>query len=398
MTGKATIGILTGGGDVPGLNPAIRAITVRAIREGYRVIGIRRGWAGLVEPCREKGADNSTCAQELTEAVVGRAGRTGGTFLHTSRTRPSALPRTDLPEHLRDTYTNELNDLTPEVLRNLEYFGIDALIPIGGDDTLSYAGRLHAEGVNIVAIPKTMDNDVPGTDYCIGFSTCVTRTIELTHRLRTSAGSHERFLVIEVFGRYAGFTALLPTMAGAADRCLIPEHPFDIEKLTELLVYDRNRNPSTYSVALVSEGATFAHETDMSFESEEQDQYGHRKLGGVGDKVAAALKGLSPNYNRGRRVNVVNQRLGYLVRSGDPDALDSIVPMAFGNLALDLILKGEYGRLVSIHHGAYDSVPIERVSAEKKVVDVDKYYMTDRLRPIYKTFYGKPLFIMTSDE
>jgi 6-phosphofructokinase 1 len=394
---RGTIGILTGGGDVPGLNPAIRAITVRALREGYRVIGIRHGWGGLVEVVRDDHADNSAAIQELTEAVVNRAARTGGTFLHTSRTRPSALPRAALPEHLRDRYADEMNDLTPEVLKNLDWLGIDAVIPIGGDDTLSYAERLHREGVRVVAIPKTMDNDVPGTDYCIGFSTCVTRTIELTHRLRTSAGSHERFLVIEVFGRYAGFTALLPTMAGAADRCVIPEHPFSIERLAELMVYDRNRNPSRYSVVLVSEGATMAHQEGMSFEGEEVDQYGHRKLGGIGDKVALALRDLSSKHNKGRRVNVVNQRLGYLVRSGDPDALDSIVPMAFGNLALDLLLAGKYGRLVSIHHGVYDSVPIERVTSEKKVVDVARHYNADRLRPIYETFNGLPLFIMTAD-
>jgi 6-phosphofructokinase 1 len=224
----------------------------------------------------------------------------------------------------------------------------------------------------------------------------VTRTIELTHRLRTSAGSHERFLVIEVFGRYAGFTALLPTMAGAADRCVIPEHPADLEQLTELMVYDRNRNPSRYSVVLVSEGATVATHDGMSFESEETDMFGHRKLGGIGDKIAAALKEYSPKYNNGRRIDVVNQRLGYLVRSGDPDALDSIVPMAFGNLALDLILRQQYGRLVSIHKGFYDSVPITNVTSEKKVVDVKKYYNTERLRPIYE-FDGAPLFIMTSD-
>jgi 6-phosphofructokinase 1 len=394
---RGTLAILTGGGDVPGLNPAIRAITVRAVREGYRVLGIRRGWAGLVDMVRDPDADNSESVQELTEGVVNRAARTGGTFLHSSRTRPSALPRAAMPEHLKDRYTADMNDITPEVLKNLEYLGVDALIPIGGDDTLSYGARLHAEGVRVVAIPKTMDNDVPGTDYCIGFSTCVTRTIELTHRLRTSAGSHERFLVIEVFGRYAGFTALLPTMAGAADRCVIPEHPFSVERLAELMVYDRNRNPSKYSVVLVSEGATMGHQDAMSFEGEEVDQYGHRKLGGIGDKVAVALKAHSARYNRGRSISVVNQRLGYLVRSGDPDALDSIVPMAFGNLALDLLLAGKYGRLVSIHRGVYDSVSIERVAAEKKVVDVAKYYNTDRLRPIYETFNGRPLFIMTAD-
>ncbi len=392
---KGTIAILTGGGDVPGLIPAIRAITIRALREGYRVVGIRRGWAGLVDYNREKGADNSESVQELSEAIVNRAGRTGGTFLHTSRTRPSHLPRARVPTHLSG-YDADINDLTPDVLRNLEHIGVDALIPIGGDDTLSYGKRLHDEGMHVVAIPKTMDNDVYGTDYCIGFSTCVTRTIELTHRLRTSAGSHERYLVIEVFGRYAGFTALLPTMAGAADRCLIPEYAADIEQLTELLTYDRNRNPSKYSVVLVSEGAHLKSHEGMSFESEETDMFGHRKLGGAGDRIAAALKEYSSRYNKGRRIDVVSQRLGYLVRSGDPDALDSIVPMAFGNLALDLILKKEFGRLVSTHRGVYDSVPITSVTSEKKVVDVRKYYNTDRLRPIYE-FDRAPLFIMTSD-
>jgi 6-phosphofructokinase len=392
---KHSIAILTGGGDVPGLNPAIRAITIRALREGYRVVGIRRGWAGLVDYSREKGADNTENVQELSEAIVNRAGRTGGTFLHTSRTRPSHLPRARVPAHL-DGYDAKVNDITKDVLKNLEHIGVDVLIPIGGDDTLSYGKRLHDEGVHVVAIPKTMDNDVYGTDYCIGFSTCVTRTIELTHRLRTSAGSHERFLVIEVFGRYAGFTALLPTMAGAADRCLIPEYAADVEQLTELLAYDRNRNPSRYSVALVSEGAHLKSHEGMSFESEETDMFGHKKLGGIGDKIASALKEYSPRFNNGRRVDVVNQRLGYLVRSGDPDALDSIVPMAFGNLALQLILKKQYGRLVSIHRGVYDSVPITSVTSEKKVVDVKKYYNTERLRPIYE-FDGAPLFIMTSD-
>jgi ATP-dependent phosphofructokinase / diphosphate-dependent phosphofructokinase len=392
---KGTIAILTGGGDVPGLNPAIRAITIRALREGYRVLGIRRGWAGIADYSREKDADNSECVQELSEPIVNRAGRTGGTFLHSSRTRPSHMPRERVPPHLTG-YDAKINDITRDVLKNLEHLGVDALIPIGGDDTLSYGKRLNDEGVNVVGIPKTMDNDVYGTDYCIGFSTCVTRTIELTHALRTSAGSHERFLVIEVFGRYAGFTALLPTMAGAADRCIIPEHPADVEQLAELMMYDRNRNPSRYSVVLVSEGAHLKSHDGMSFESEETDMFGHRKLGGIGDKVAAALKEFSPKYNKGRRVDVVNQRLGYLVRSGDPDALDSIVPMAFGNLALDLILKKQFGRLVSTHKGKYDSVPIQSVTSEKKVVDVKKYYNTDRLRPIYE-FDGAPLFIMTSD-
>jgi ATP-dependent phosphofructokinase / diphosphate-dependent phosphofructokinase len=395
-TKRGVIGILTGGGDVPGLNPAIRAVTIRALREGYQVIGLRRGWGGAISIVRDETADNSQNYQILTEEVVNKAGRTGGTFLHSSRTRPSHVPKVDVPEHLQDVYTDEVNDLTPEVLKNLAWLGVDYLIPIGGDDTLSYAVRLYQEGLKVVAIPKTMDNDVPGTDYCIGFSTCVTRTIEMTNALRTSAGSHERFLVLEVFGRYAGFTAMLPTMAGAANRCVIPEHEFEIEHLTELLSYDRLRNPSRYSVVLVSEGAMFKG-GEMVFKNTEKDAYGHMKLGGIGDMVSESLKELSPKYNSGRRVNTVNQKLGYLTRSGNPDAIDSIVPMAYGNLALDLILRGIHGRLVVLKNGRYDNVPIDVIVTSKKVVEVSRFYNTERLRPHYKSFEMKPLFIMTSE-
>jgi 6-phosphofructokinase 1 len=393
---NGTIAILTGGGDVPGLNPAIRAITIRAIREGYKVIGLRRGWAGIVEMIQDKKFDNSENYIELTENIVNKSGRTGGTFLHSSRTRPSHLPKVNVPEHLKDKYSEEINDLTDTVISNLNYLGIDYLIPIGGDDTLSYAVRLYKEGIKVVAIPKTMDNDVPGTDYCIGFSTCVTRTINITNTLRTSAGSHERFLVLEVFGRYAGFTAMLPTMAGAANRCVIPEYKFDISRLAELLVEDRNNNPSKYSVVLISEGATFRG-GDMIFNDSEKDQYGHAKLGGIGDMVSAELKDLSPKFNNGKRINVISQKLGYLVRGGDPDAIDSIVPMAYGNLALDLILKGIHGRLVVLKNGRYDNVPIDVVTSRSKIVNIEKFYNIERLRPFYNSFEMNPLFIMTSE-
>lgn len=393
---KGTIGILTGGGDVPGLNPAIRAVTFRALREGYQVIGLRRGWGGLVDIIRDPEADNSNNYQVLTEDIVNRAGRTGGTFLHTSRTRPSNVKQSDLPEHLRDIYTEERNDLTPEILKNLDFLGIDYLIPIGGDDTLSYGVHLYKQGVRVVAIPKTMDNDVPGTDYCIGFSTCVTRTIQMTNSLRTSAGSHERIMILEVFGRYAGYTSLLPTMAGSANRCVIPEYKFNIEQLTELLVYDRNRNPSRYSICLVSEGATFEG-GEMVFQDHTTDAYGHAKLGGVGDLVSANVKDLTPKYNHGRSINIINQKLGYMVRGGDPDAIDSIVPMAYGNLALDLILSGVHGRLVVLKNGRYDNMPIDVVTSTKKLVDVNRFYNTERLRPNYASFEMKPLLIMTSD-
>ncbi len=393
---KGVIGILTGGGDVPGLNPAIRAVTLRAISENYHVIGLRRGWAGLIDIVRDKDYDNSDNFQHLTEELVNRTGRTGGTFLHTSRTNPGRVSKADVPMHLRDGYQADRNDLTKEVLKNLEWLGINYLIPIGGDDTLSYGVRLFQEGVRVIAIPKTMDNDVPGTDYCIGFSTCVTRTIEMSNRLRTSAGSHERLLILEVFGRYAGFTAMLPTMAGAANRCVIPEFKFSIDKLTELLVEDRNHNPSKYSVALISEGAMFEG-GDMIFEGEVKDAFGHKKLGGIGNIVADRVKELSARYNGGKPLDVMHQSLGYLVRCGDPDAIDSIVPMAYGNMALDLILTNVHGRLVVLRNGRYDNMPIEVVVSTKKMVNVKDLYNTERLRPRYKSFEMKPLFIMTSD-
>lgn len=393
---QGVIGILTGGGDVPGLNPAIRAVTIRALREGYQVIGIRRGWAGLVDLVRQKDANNNNNIQYLTEEVVNRAGRTGGTFLHTSRTKPTNIKKADVPEMYKDKYTEEINDLTPEVMKNLDFLGIDYLIPIGGDDTLSYGVHLYKQGVKVVALPKTMDNDVPGTDYCIGFSTCVTRTISLVNSLRTIAGSHERVLIVEVFGRYAGFTAMLPTMAGAANRCVIPEYKFNIEHLTNLMIYDRNRNPSNYSVTLVSEGAMFEG-GEMIFANMETDAYGHAKLGGIGELVAAAVKDISPRFNNGQKVNIVEQKLGYMVRGGDPDAIDSIVPMAFGNLALDLILKGVHGRLVVLKNGRYDNLPLDVVTATKKLVKVDQFYDTNRYRPKYENFEMKPQFIMTSE-
>ena len=392
---KGIIAILTGGGDVPGLNPAIRAVTIRANREGYKVIGLRRGWAGITELIRDPKFDNSNNFIPLTDDIVNRAGRTGGTFLHTSRTRPSHMSKSSVPDHLKSTYNDEYNDLTPEVIKNLEWLNVDYLIPIGGDDTLSYGVHLYKKGVNVVAIPKTMDNDVPGTDYCIGFSTCVSRTIQMTNTLRTSAGSHERIMVLEVFGRYAGFTAMLPTMAGSANRCVIPEYKFDIDRLTQLLVEDRNHNPSKYSIVLVSEGAMFKG-GEMIFSDGEKDAYGHAKLGGIGDVVSQKIKELSGKYNGGKTINIINQKLGYLVRGGDPDSLDSIVPMAYGNLALDLILKGVHGRIVVLKNGRYDNVPIDVITSSKKIVKLSDYN-AERLRPVYHSFEMKPFLLMASD-
>jgi 6-phosphofructokinase 1 len=394
MASKGTIGILTGGGDVPGLNPAIRAVTIRAISEGYRVIGLRRGWAGILELQRDPKFDNSASYVELTEELVNRIGRTGGTFLHSSRTNPSKVKKGSVPVHLREKYGADVNDLTPEVLANLDFLGIDHLIPIGGDDTLSYGVRMFREGFKVVAIPKTMDNDVPGTDYCIGFSTCITRTIELANGLRTVAGSHERFIVLEVMGRYAGFTAILPTMAGAANRCVIPEAKFSMEHLAELMVRDRNDNPSRYATVIVSEGAAIDG-GEMVFSNDAVDAFGHAKLGGIGDVVSEQLKALSGKFNNGKTVDIVNQKLGYLVRCGDPDALDSIIPMTYGNLALDLVLRKEFGRLVVLKDGKYGNIPIDYIASTKKTVDVERFYNTDRLRPKFENFETSYLFSMS---
>ncbi len=396
-----TIGILTGGGDVPGLNPAIRAVTLRAIREGYTVIGIKNGWKGVISINRSKQLDEQPFCIPLTEITVNRIGRTGGTFLHSSRTKATKVALKDVPEHLKSIYKEDYNDLTDEAVANLNHIGIDYLIPIGGDDTLSYAVRLHKEGIKVIGIPKTMDGDVPGTEYCIGFSTCITRTIQLTHELRTCAGSHERFLVLEVFGRNAGFSALLPTIGGAADRCVIPEFSINTEQLTALMVEDRKNNPSNYSVVLVSEGAAFDSQ-DIVYADTETDAFGHKKLGGIGEQIGKELKRHSAKYNNGQEINVINQKLGYLVRSGHPDALDSIIPTTYGNMALDLIKKGESGYMVCVKNGKFDYVPIEVVQKDThgqsiKKVNVNKYYDTNRYRPIYQDIIGDPMMFLTKD-
>ncbi len=392
---KGTIGILTGGGDVPGLNPAIRAITIKALHEGYKVIGLRRGWSGLVDLIRDKDADNKDNYIELSHEIVDKAGRTGGTFLHTSRTNPGRIINEEVPEQYKDKYNNAVNDLTEEVIKSINFLGIDYLIPIGGDDTLRYSMKLYSKGIKLIGIPKTMDNDVPGTDYCIGFSTCITRTINIINSIRTSAGSHERLMVLEVFGRYAGFTAMLPTFAGAANRCVIPEYKFNVEKLTELLLYDREKNPSKYAVSLISQGATFEGMEDMTSKGTEEDAYGNPKLSGVGEIVSKKIEELSPKYNNGKKINVITQSLGYMVRGGDPDTVDSIVPMAYGNIALDLIMKKIHGRLVVLKNGRYDNVPLDLVLGERKTVDIKRFYDKEKLRPQYKSFEFSPLFIMT---
>ena len=385
------IGILTGGGDVPGLNPSIKAVVTRAVEEGHQVVGIRKGWEGLLRLNIDDKESMNEYTIPLDTNVVRTIDRTGGTFLHTSRTNPANVAPDDVPEFLRDPKHLEAEehdprprDFTPHVLRNLEFLKIDRLIPIGGDDTLSYGERLHREGFPVVAIPKTMDNDVYGTDYCIGFSTAVTRSVELIHQLRTSTGSHERIAIVELFGRNCGETSLISSYLGGVDRALIPEVPFDPERLAELVLADKKRNPSNYAMITISEGAHIAG--GMVIEYGEADAYGHRKLGGIGEITGEAMKKLTGQ-------NIIYQRLSYLMRSGVPDALDMMVAVNYANLAIDLIMNGVGGRMVALRDGAYTHIPISTVASGVKRVDVDELYDSDRYKPRVRNVIGKPMFL-----
>jgi len=377
------IGILTGGGDVPGLNPAIKAATLRAIDAGYEMVGIRRGWRGLVGCLADDASHDANWTLPLDAGAVRTVDRSGGTFLHTSRTNPSNMRENDIPEHLSSGIDSYPADVTPHVLSVLERLGIDVLIAIGGDDTLSYAARLDREGFPVVAIPKTMDNDVNGTEYCIGFSTAVSRSVRLVNDLRTSAGSHERIAVIELFGRYCGLTALYAGYLSGADRAIIPEVPFEMGRLAELLDGDKAANPSRYAVVLVSEGAAPRGE-EMTL-SGEADAYGHRKLGGIADLVGAEVKQRTGN-------NVLIQPIRYLMRSGSPDALDLMAGLTCGSLAMQLIARGETGRMIAIRDGCYTTVPVQTV-VEKRTVDVANFYDAEAYRPAMRDGFGLPMFL-----
>ncbi|MBP8948583.1 MAG: 6-phosphofructokinase [Candidatus Promineofilum sp.] len=385
------IGILTGGGDVPGLNPSIKAVVNRAVDAGHEVVGIRRGWGGLLMINRDDPQTVEEYIIPLSNAAVRTIDRTGGTMLHTSRTNPGKVKPKDVPDFLKDpehldaeAADNSTRDFTPHVLKNLEFLKIDRLIPIGGDDTLSFGERLHREGFPVVAIPKTMDNDVYGTDYCIGFSTAVTRSVQFIHQLRTSAGSHERIAVIELFGRNSGETSLISSYLAGVDRALISEVPFDPEKLARLVMDDKKTNPSNYAMVTVSEGAHLAGGAVVEFG--EADAYGHRKLGGIGDITGDALKRLTGE-------NIISQKLGYLMRSGAPDALDLMVGTNYAHLAVDLIVAGSSGRMVALRDGAYTHVAMSMVTSGVKRVDVDELYDVANYRPKVRHVLGKPMFL-----
>ena len=385
-----TVGVLTGGGDVPGLNPCIKAVVLGALDAGYRVLGIRRGWAGLLYYNLEEPASQSLYVRELDRNAVRTVDRTGGTFLHTSRTNPQKVDAKSAPEFLKGsswgTPVDErgTRDYTDYVLKVLERLGVDVLVTIGGDDTLSYSVRLHREGVPVVAIPKTMDNDVFGTDYCIGFSTAVTRSVEFITNMRTSVGSHERIGVVELFGRNSGETSLITAYLAYVDRAIISEVPFNIQRLCEFLLEDKRNNPSNYAIMTISEGAVM--EGGEVIEWGEADPYGHRKLGGIGLVTAEAIRRLTGQH-------IMYQQLAYLMRSGPPDSLDRMVAMSFGNLAVQLILRGETGKMVALQGGRYTTVPLEETVKGKKRVDVEKLYDAERYRPRIRDVLGLPMFL-----
>ncbi len=379
------IGVLTGGGDVPGLNPCIKSVVHRVIDDGHDVVGIRRGWAGLLE-CEPDNAESvAACTMPLDRKAVRTIDRTGGTILHTSRRNPGRVSAGDVPSFLAHrAHGDGPHDFTPHVLETLDRLGIDAMVPIGGDDTLSYALRLHEEGVPVVAIPKTMDNDVHGTDYCIGFSTAVTRSVQFIHNLRTSTGSHERIAVIELFGRYSGETSLISAYLAGVDRAVISEVPFDPEKLAALLLGDKAANPSNYAMVTISEGAKSVHGEVLL--SGEADAYGHRKLGGVGKELGLALKEITGE-------GIIAQELGYLMRSGAPDSLDLMVATNYAVMAADLAVEGSRGRMVSLRNGTYINVPISVTREGAKRVDVDALYDSDAYQPKVRHVGGKPMFL-----
>lgn len=383
---KKTVAILTGGGDVPGLNPCIKALVYRGVSEGLRVIGIRRGWAGLLEYNPDDPECRQRCVQELDPADVRTIDRYGGTYLHTSRTNPSATKRKNAPGFLLDAFAEgeELKDFTYHVLQNLDRLDIDAIIPIGGDDTLSFADRINREGFPVIAIPKTMDNDVFGTDYCIGFSTAVTRGVGFIHALRTCTGSHERIAIIELFGRYCGETSLISAYLAGVDRAIISEVPFEPERLAELIMVDKKNNPKNYAVITISEGAKMLG-GDMLI-SGEADAYGHSRLGGIGEETGQLLKKLTGE-------DVLNQRLSYLMRSGAPDSLDLMVAVNFANMVIDLFLRGNFGRLVALTRGTYSDIALSTISTGQKRVDVRELYDIEEYRPKVRHVSGKPMFL-----
>lgn len=378
------IGILTGGGDVPGLNPCIKTLVYGAVDLGIEVVGIRRGWAGLLNYNPDEPESTPGCVMDLDKRNTRTIDRSGGTFLHTSRIDPACVKPRDLPTFLKEPGDQkETLDLTKHILRASQGLGLDAIVALGGDGTLTFAERMHREGVPIVAIPKTMDNDVFGTDYCIGFSTAVTRSVEFIHQLRTTAGSHERIAIVELYGRHCGETSLLASYLAGVDRAIISEVPFDIGHLAELVLADKRANPSNYVMVTMSEGASMVGGGPVAMSA---DEHGQVKLGGIGLLTGEALRHITGE-------NVICQQVSYLMRSGAPDSLDLMVAVNFAQTAIGLLKRRDWGRMVALKHGTYASVPITTLSEGKKRVDVEELYDSAEYRPRIREVEGKPMFL-----
>ena len=366
------IGVLTGGGDVPGLNAVIQELTVEGNSEGYEVIGIRRGWGGLIYMSPDEQDIDPQHALILTPDMVRKIDREGGTFLHTSRVNPEKASADRRFERYRGFMFEGKRNLTEDVQKNLKKMGIDVIIAIGGDDTLTYARYLAAMGFDVVGIPKTMDGDVYGAGECIGFSTSITRSNEYITQLRTPAGSHERVAVLEQFGRHSGLTAIHSALAANPDRVLIPEVPFDIGRVVELIGRDYDANPSQYAMLLVAEGAKSAS-GDVVYQGDRQDQYDHKKLGGIGKQVSEALN------NAG--FETIENLLTYLIRSGVPDAHDKILARMYAHAAIDAVKRGKTGTLTARVDGSFTLVPLEITKNSPLTVDVAEMYDSQLYRP-----------------
>ena len=387
------VGILTGGGDVPGLNSVIKGVVYRGSEIGFDVVGIRRGWEGLTHLNFEDQASVARYVLPLHRENTRTIDRTGGTFLHSSRTNPSSMKK--VPEFLggatfpsrekkgKDGTSSTVFDMTPQVLRNLEKLEIEHLIAIGGDDTLSYAARLDKEGFKVIAIPKTMDNDVRNTEYCIGFSTAITRAMDSIQRQRSTVGSHERIGVFRVFGRDAGYTALY-TAYVTSIRCAIPEYEFDLDKMIDLLVADKRHNPSSYSLVILSEGARWKGYTVREYG--EPDAYGHRKKMSVAEDFSDHLK-------RKVKEETIVSDLTYDLRGGEADFVDKLVATTFGNMALDCLVQNQSGVMMAIQNGSFAVVPIPDPGLGPRKVDIESMYNTERYRPNYSGKAGLPLFL-----
>jgi 6-phosphofructokinase 1 len=383
------IAILTGGGDVPGLNVAIKSVVETAADRGWEAIGFRRGWLGPLSLDPDNRESFGEWTEKLDRDAVRAIDRDGGTILHTSRIEPQNLPRKLAPKRLHGRYGESGSiDATSDILRAIDALGIDAVVPLGGDGTLRFAARLSKEGVPVVSIPKTMDNDVFGTDYAIGFSTAVTRGVDAVSSLRSTAGSHERIMVVELFGRHSGQTALYTGLLADADRTIIAESPFDLAEVAGLLEQDRLENPSRYAVCVVSEGAR--PKDGRLSELAGADAYGRKRLGGVGDVIAHACEAASAE-------GVIVQRLAYLMRAGPPDATDRLIALGFGRMAVELLASKEYGRMCAILDGRFGSVPIDSPMQGERRVDVANEYDARTYRPRFEGVKGMPLFDIGAD-